>query len=1563
MKNKRFFSFLLSIVIAFSAIPFAGSTALAETPNYDDPTKEEGGNESAYTDYINKPGRLNNFYSKLRDLKDGDSLNIAYFGGSITNGSGASGKDTTSWRGLVGEHITNIVKEMHPDTAVENRVLYPMNSDQYAAKPDNGILIKNINGAVGATASYFGIHRAYEDIGLNTAPPDVVFLEFTFNDDGAGDNASRTYTDEEGNEVIAPAVEYEAIIRQIYKYAPDCEIIAVLTTGAKYLNRIDHEGYKILSAERAVLRHYNIPYLYVGRDLVNELISKDSTVANITANAYSSNATWMGYFIDSVHPTDLGHAFYADIIKNYLDGRFAAAKESDAENPITAENFPNLENAETIDDVLSFFNSDFIKTSPHQARMADLFEGHEDLLSGWQEILPTNNDPGTVSTRKGTMISNFVGASFAFRFTGDSVGFWRTGTNEGGKVTAKIYKIDGDTRTQVHESSQIFGGTSDWLPAAWVVASDLEWATYEVEVSVEGSSYGSKARICRVLWNGESEITPIEHPDIELIEIYPEIELLNKFVSSTSNVNVNITANSDGSYLIKPTEQQTHATLKAIRLICTATPLSASPAPIGKYKYLFVDYYIDEDSTQPYDYLSMFARQTSSMPSLYNKDYNSGTLTKGEWQTAVIDMSSYAELAASAGATPESFWSRLEFCPFSHSASLDSSGISGASINVRSIRLSTTSTPSVSEGDDGEQVVYVHKSGLMTLPDLSEHEAYTCFSDAFNALGMAGGSIYFQGDFDVFKDGTKPHGDVKVIGVGDSENERKKNTLYVTAQASHHIQYGNVTLENLSICYERESGASEMFMNARGYTLTYGDNVLVIPAANGKTVHASSHTTNPIASNFVFSSNDAIYSVVSSMAGYGGTVAFTGNSNYVFNAGTFTSVYGGTYNTSTAETAHHTGYGDVNYTFNGGTFTNVYTGSVRAGSRHGNVIFTINGGTFTKDIYFGSQMSYNATISNPGNTAIIVNCNEISKTTSRQLYTSKINVGKIGSYAGNSNTSMVILNNAEKADSVNVQIASGSPANYKIQVLNGKATPVFEDSATTADNPSVGNLLGFRLESDLSGIVPQIDGEKLVPNAQGLYTIPTGDVTITFPQPKSVYVNATGTATLPDGTTLEGEEDNVYTTFSAAFNTLGLEGGIIYFQGEFSELVDGTKAHGDVRVIGIGDTDELRAQNKLVISKHTDYAIYNGNVTLENLSISQTALAYLHSCGKTLTIGDKVVSLAGTHNLYASATNHSTNYSKASNFVFSSKDAVYTVVATMAGYVTTERNYPGKSNYVFNAGTFTNVYGGGYNTSSTFTQGLKGYGDVNYTFNGGTFDNVSLNSNYGASRYGNVIFTVNGGTFKNGIYFGNLNSNTVPGTNPGTSAIVVNCKEVSKTTAGKLNSSKTNVGTMSSKGGISDTTMVILNNAEDADKVNVQIASNSSATYKIQAVNGKVTPVFEESSTATTSTSAGNSLGFRIESDVEGLVPCANGKRLIPNSDGLYTIGTGDVTVTFAKFTEGDANGNDSVNIADLVRMGKYISEIEVDINSVNADLNVDGYINAEDKNLLRNMLFKALDK
>ena len=1594
MKNKRFLSILLSLLIVLSAIPFAGNIALAETLTYDDLTKEEGGTEegeAAYTAYMEQEGRLSNFYAKLRDLQAGESLNVAYFGGSVTNGSGASSQNTTSWRGLVGTHITSLVQEAHPDVTVENKILYPSQSDQFDDVTEGSIIINNINAATGATASYFGVHRTYDDLGFATKAPDVVFLEFTFNDDGAGDNASRTYTDSNGKEAIAPAVEYEGIIRQIYTYAPDCEIIAVFTTGAKFMNHITQDEYPTLSAERAVLRNYNIPYLYVGRDLVNHIISIDSTAANITTSNYSKNATWLTYITDSVHPTDAGYQFYADIINNYIDARFAALKAVDTDGTtIGVENFvPTGFVASDYGAVPSYHDSSIIKANPHQIRAYALYEGeNEELLSGYQEFVPSNSAASTLTNHGNALASKFTGASLAFRFTGDSVGLWCAAVkNAGGILNAKVYKIDEETNERSSEPvAEITReqNSSSVKPITVVIASQLEYATYEVDIWMTESDYGSESEICRIFWNGEDTITPSEHPDITLEAVYPDIEVLSKFVGTSYNYNVSsITENEDGSYRLKYDGTETDDGTGKTYISLVATNLTSYLASVEHYKYMFVEYFVPADSTYDFNNVSMRVRQTDQMAAndnnMYNKTYHSDELAKGEWATAVIDISTYMDdciAAEEPGATYNSNWKWIEFYPFGSSAS-PAEAMTGATIDIKSIRFSTSPTPTVPEEDEeGEKTVYVQSSGLITFPDYGEADAYTNFSDAFDALGEAGGTIIFQGEFATLKDGTAPHGDVTVMGLGDTDEERAQNILNMDALADLVIQYGNVTLDNLSLKVN-----SSVYFNSRGYTLTFGKNV-VMSDDTTTNIYVGPHSSNPTASNIVFNAENAAYARVSTMGGSTSASSgtkFSGHSNYTFNAGTFANVYGGTYFATTGK--YYSGYGDVNYTFNGGTYTGVVsTNHQRAGERYGNVIFTINGGTFnnTKNaISFGSNTTHTVDgveLKNPGADVVIVNCKEVSKTATGALSATdtKISIGALyhNNYPLTGETTMAILNNAELADTVKVAITRASStaslvADYQITANYGKVIPVFAESSTETTSTTAGALLGFQMVGDTEEHIPYVDGVKLEPKANGLYDLPENFVgTVEFIGPKTVYASTTGTVTLTDGTVLTGEEQGVYTTFADAFDALGTEGGKIYFQGEFTTFADGSKAHGDVEVIGIGDTDELRAQNKITIpssgTNWTQHRIYYGNVTFKNLSLSSAKeTIYWYAKDYTLTFGENVVISADSpKNIYAAPF-----WGKASggSFVFSAKDAIYTAVGAMGGGTKEATSFSGNVNSVFNAGTFTNVFDA-YNTLSDGT--FKGYGDVNYTFNGGTFTRVSPNAFKGGSRIGNVIYTINGGTFTNDIFFGQYteSSEGITHTNPGAAVIIANCKEISQTATGKLADSTLGIGTPREYGGHSATEIAILNNAELASTVKVAIDSTATATYRIKANYGKVTPVFEASSTETTSTEAGALLGFSMESDLANAYPYVNGVKLEPNEDGYYTLPEGATTVNFLVLP-GDVDSDDTVNIVDIVRIAKYINEMEVDINFVDSDLNGDGYITSDDKNLLRQILLQASNK
>lgn len=221
-----------------------------------------------YSNYIKYRGNdLSNTYAKL---KNGEEVNILYYGGSVTNGYGASDAEKTSWRALVGRWL------------VEN---FP------------NATVNNINVSYGGTGSFFGAYRLNEEV--ISKKPDLIFIEFAINDHY--DNQVRTLSKE------TAAMQYETIVRNLRKAVPDCDIITVLTTEKGYITtnkagdlHSQAQGHEDISIA------YNIPSIHIGRALSD----------NIPYNDYES--AWKQYMIDSVHPNDAGYNFYFGVIKEYL---------------------------------------------------------------------------------------------------------------------------------------------------------------------------------------------------------------------------------------------------------------------------------------------------------------------------------------------------------------------------------------------------------------------------------------------------------------------------------------------------------------------------------------------------------------------------------------------------------------------------------------------------------------------------------------------------------------------------------------------------------------------------------------------------------------------------------------------------------------------------------------------------------------------------------------------------------------------------------------------------------------------------------------------------------------------------------------------------------------------------------------------------------------------------------------------------------------------------------------------------------------------------------------------
>ncbi len=102
MKNK--FLKVVSLLLVFALVLGLGvgmieSVSAANITNYKDYIKERGQN-------------LRNTYAKI---KAGEEVNVVYYGGSVTNGTGV-GDATKTWRGLIGQWFV----DNFPEATINN---------------------------------------------------------------------------------------------------------------------------------------------------------------------------------------------------------------------------------------------------------------------------------------------------------------------------------------------------------------------------------------------------------------------------------------------------------------------------------------------------------------------------------------------------------------------------------------------------------------------------------------------------------------------------------------------------------------------------------------------------------------------------------------------------------------------------------------------------------------------------------------------------------------------------------------------------------------------------------------------------------------------------------------------------------------------------------------------------------------------------------------------------------------------------------------------------------------------------------------------------------------------------------------------------------------------------------------------------------------------------------------------------------------------------------------------------------------------------------------------------
>jgi lysophospholipase L1-like esterase len=207
-------------------------------------------------------GGLPHVFAKL---KAGKPVTIAYFGGSITAGAGASNGEKTSYRALVGQWFA----ATFPQAAVTN-----------------------LDAAIGGTGSDLGAFRLGNDVLAHK--PDLVFVEFAVNDGGTPES------------MVGRAME--GIARQIRHYNPSTDICFVYTFVVGALPEMKESGLtQAMRYDEAVAAHYGIPSVNMALPAAQKLLDETLTTSDFSK--------------DGVHPTDAGYQIYADTLIAFLESQ------------------------------------------------------------------------------------------------------------------------------------------------------------------------------------------------------------------------------------------------------------------------------------------------------------------------------------------------------------------------------------------------------------------------------------------------------------------------------------------------------------------------------------------------------------------------------------------------------------------------------------------------------------------------------------------------------------------------------------------------------------------------------------------------------------------------------------------------------------------------------------------------------------------------------------------------------------------------------------------------------------------------------------------------------------------------------------------------------------------------------------------------------------------------------------------------------------------------------------------------------------------------------------------
>lgn len=190
----------------------------------------------------------------IEKAKAGKDVTVAYIGGSITQGAGAT----------------------------------PINTECYAYKSyqlfqnrfASGNNVKFIKAGVGGTPSELGMLRFDRDVLRDGEKPDIVIVEFAVND--------------EGDETKGDC--YESLVRKILKLDWNPEVVLLFSVFAN--------GWNLQERLRPVGDLYDLPMVSIRDAVVEQFTRKEGRV--LTKNQF---------FYDMFHPSNIGHTIMADCLQ------------------------------------------------------------------------------------------------------------------------------------------------------------------------------------------------------------------------------------------------------------------------------------------------------------------------------------------------------------------------------------------------------------------------------------------------------------------------------------------------------------------------------------------------------------------------------------------------------------------------------------------------------------------------------------------------------------------------------------------------------------------------------------------------------------------------------------------------------------------------------------------------------------------------------------------------------------------------------------------------------------------------------------------------------------------------------------------------------------------------------------------------------------------------------------------------------------------------------------------------------------------------------------------------